>query len=114
MNAEGLIIAHLNGLAGRPAEAFQDVPADRPQRFITVERTGGGREWRVRQLPTFAIQCWAESRWEASELARETADSLELLAEHPSVGRVSISSTYNFPSSDGEPRYQIVTEIVTV
>ncbi len=65
MNGEALIIAHLNGLQDRPAEASQDVPANRPARFITVERTGGPREF-VRELPTYAVQCWAESRWEAS------------------------------------------------
>lgn len=113
MNAEGLIIAHLNGLPDRPAEAFQDVPPDRPARFITVERTGGPREF-VRELPTFAVQCWAESRWQASELARVTASNLEAMVSHPAVGRVTVSSTYNFPSPDGEPRYQLTVELVTV
>lgn len=113
MNGEAIIVAYLNDLAGRPAEAFMDVPADRPARFITVERTGGPRE-HVRELPTFAIQCWAESRWEASELARVTASNLEAMVTHPNVGRVTVSSTYNFPSPDGEPRYQLVVELVTV
>ena len=113
MNGEALLVAYLNGLPGRPAEAFMDVPRDRPARFITVERTGGPRE-HVRELPMYAVQCWAESRWQASELARVTADNLEALVSHPAVGRVTVSSTYNFPSPDGEPRYQLVVELVTV
>lgn len=113
MNGEALIVAYLNGLAGRPAEAFMDVPKNRPARFITVERTGGPRE-HVRELPMLAVQCWAESRWQASELARATAANLEGIVAHPSVGRVVVSSTYNFPSPDGEPRYQLVVDLVTV
>lgn len=113
MNAEALLVAHLNAVDDRPAEAFMDVPANRPSRFITIERTGGPRGL-VREFPVFAIQCWAETRWEASELARQTTRNLEGLRAHPNVGRVEVTSTYNFPSPEGAPRYQIVAEVVTV
>lgn len=113
INVESLAVAHLNDLEDRPAEAFMDVPANRPAQFITVERTGGGHT-DVRDIPLTALQCWAESRWEASELARVTAANIKTLVMHPAVGRVNVSGIYNFPAPSGESRYQIVTEIVTV
>lgn len=95
-------------------EAFMDVPSKRPARFVTVERTGGPVEM-VRQVPLLAVQVWAESRYEASRLAEVVADVLRSLVHLGWVGRVNVSSVYNFPDPDGrQARYQIVVEMVTV
>lgn len=95
-------------------EAFMDVPPKRPSQFITVERTGGPVEM-VRQVPLLAVQVWAESRYEASRLAEVVAGVLRSLVALPWVGRVNVSSIYNFPDPDGrQARYQIVAELVTV
>lgn len=114
MNVEAALVAHLNGIDDRPAEAFLEVPSPRPERFVTVERTGGGRR-DVRDLPSLAVQCWAKSRYEASELARAVAGCIEAFRAHPRIGRVEVSSVYNFPDLEsGSPRYQMTVEIVTV
>lgn len=48
--------------------AYLEVPADRPQRFVTIERVGG-RELEYSSRPTIAVQVWAETRWQAAQLA---------------------------------------------
>ena len=112
VNVEALTIAHLNATADLP-EAFMDIPADRPASFITVERTSGERNT-FRDLPVLAVQCWHETRYQASELAGLVGDRLERLIDHPQVGRVVVNSAYNFPDPEsGQARYQLVAEIVT-
>ena len=118
MSAESLVVGLLNDhdpLLDEGLEAFGDVPADRPERFITVERTGGARG-SVTDSPMFAVQVWAESRYEAVRLAELVADELRpALLPDPRIARVSVNSVYNFPdpAGAGSPRAQVVVEIVT-
>lgn len=44
--------------------AYTDVPANRPERFVTVERQGGGTENMV-DLPSVTVQTWGRTRAEA-------------------------------------------------
>lgn len=111
VNIEALIISWLNGQA-LGAVAFADIPADRPQRFITVERTGGGRD-RFIDRPQTVVQVWADSRAEASELANTVAAALQGMIALPEVGRVTVESVVNFPDVSGHPRYQIFITAVT-
>lgn len=113
VNVEALLIAALNAVTTLP-EAFPDVPGTRPAAFITVERVGGGYA-DVRDLPMVAVQCWAGSRFEASELAGVVAGELRNLAHvHPQVGRVGIESVVNFPDPDSkQARYQVTATLVT-
>ena len=48
--------------------AYLEVPADRPKRLVTIERVGGN-ENEYSSHPTIAVQAWAESRWQAAQLA---------------------------------------------
>lgn len=115
MNVEGLLVAAYNAaddLDGFPAST--NVPANRPDRFITVERVGGVTELH-RDLPLVAVQIWAESRWVASETASVVAGITRAIAlTHPQVARVEISSTYNNPDPESEhARYQVNAQLVT-
>ncbi len=113
MNVETLLVQAFNAHAQLP-EAFMDVPAKRPTRFITVERAGGDRV-DVRDRPLVSIQVWDKSRYEASELATVVAEFTRTLAlTHPRVARVSIESVYNNPDPASEaPRYQVNASIIT-
>lgn len=112
MTAEATLIRFLNEYGSLPA--YGDVPATRPSRFITLERTGGQRT-RVVDEGTFAVQVWAASRAEAMLSADETAS---LLIQAPTlvdaVASLDVLSVYNFPDPDsGAPRYQLtVTAVV--
>ena len=113
INVEVLLVGALNAVDGLPG-VFAEIPSTRPASFITVERVGGGHE-DVRDLPMVAVQCWAESRFEAGELAAIVANELMNLAhEHPNVGRVNIESIINFPDPDSkQARYQVTATFVT-
>jgi hypothetical protein len=86
---------------------YGDVPRDRPERFITVERTGGPHELAM-DRPTLAIQCWAQSRAQASVLAQTVCLALDELDAEPEVFYAKITGPYNFPTAEQEPRYQLV------
>lgn len=113
VNVEALLVGALNANTALP-ETYSTVPSTRPAQFITVERVGGGYE-DVRDFPMVAIQCWAGSRYDASEIAAAVARTLRNLAfTHPNVGRVNIESIINFPDPDSEQaRYQVTTTLVT-
>lgn len=111
MNAEAWAISHLSDALGVPVLA--EVPDERPARFVTVERTGGPSEF-YRDMPTLAVQCWAESRYEASELAEAAREAVMDIGGEPGVSRCEVASCYNFPDPDSrQPRYQLVIELVT-
>jgi len=113
VNAEVLLREHLHNDPSLP-DAFLDVPERRPASFITVERVGGQVE-QVRDLPLVAVQCWAPSRYTASELAQDVVESLAAFRLHPNVGRVDVNSVHNFPDLESRTaRYQVVVELVTV
>lgn len=113
MEVEALLVDWLNDHPNVGAEAFMDVPATRPQHFITVERVGGG-EGPVTGIPVLAIQRWAEHRFEASQGAIDLSRILPQLITHPKIARVVVESVYNFPDPDsGQARYQLTVEVVT-
>lgn len=88
-----------------------EVPNPRPEKLITIERTGGSSYLGL-DRPTLAVQCWAKTRSQAASLAYEVRDLLDDLDELESVSSVSINSLYNFPTDKNEQRYQIVVNVV--
>ena len=121
-NVEALIVSALNSLPSfqllkhasqTRLEAFMDVPADRPVRFVTVERVGGG-ERNLVDRPTLAVQFWAESRYEASAGATALARILpNLPIAEPLLGSCRVESVYNFPD-ERQARYQLTVTATTV
>ena len=88
--------------------AYGGVPADRPNRFVTVERTGGAVTT-FRDFPTLAVQTWAQSAAAAAALADTIRHALPGLTSVEQIARVEIGSTYNWPDPlSGQPRYQTI------
>ena len=110
MDVEALLIAWLNAHASVPV--FGDVPAqeDKPESFLTVERTGGppGKDGIDRAM--VAVQCWAPSNASAARLACEVAALAESLEDEPGVAGCSVNSVHKHPSEKKEPRYQAVLD----
>ncbi|MDU2421300.1 MAG: hypothetical protein E7D48_04185 [Bifidobacterium scardovii] len=111
LNPEQAVIDWLNrspDLADCPASL--SVPAERPDRFITVERTGGA-DTDIDSTPTIAVQVWTPNRWEASDLATRIVRPLLLgLDMLDPIAKTEIQSAYNNPDP-GPPqhaRYQFV------
>ncbi len=113
-DAEALVISWINDHPDLP-EAFGEVPRDRPDQFVSVERTGGPRDLH-RDVPTLAVQAWAKSAGEASALANLISAAAQhgqsALKYHPRVARLDIPNMYRFPGEGSEPRYQLVMELV--
>ena len=107
---EATLIGYLRNELGVHVSA--SVPRDRPQRFVTVERTGGALD-QFRDLPMFAVQAWGVSAADAASLADDVRKALPGLIEVDEVARVNVGSTYNFPDPDsGQARYQTVCDLV--
>ena len=90
------------------------VPAKRPKRFTTVERTGGGYS-RGKDEPNLAVQVWAETETEAYTLALMAREVLINMRETcHSVCSCSVGGIYAFPDPDsGASRYQLDFYAVT-
>lgn len=113
--AENLVVSWLNvqpEILALKLFAFAAVPARRPSRFISVERTGGARRAYC-DSPTLAVQCWAESAGAAGDLADLVAQLLaERLPFDPHVRSVTVTGISNFPLDETAPRAQVVVEMI--
>lgn len=113
MNIEQYLVAWLNvqpAMAGIPASL--EAPPDRPARFVTVERTGGGGS-RHTVAPQVAFQCWADTRLMASRLADMVAHLVSAeLPYAPPIRSVSVNSVADFPLDGRTPRYQVLADLI--
>lgn len=67
--AEDALIAYLRET--QETAIGVDVPAERPERFVRVERTGGAPKI-AHDVAKLRFQCWAENREATALLASET------------------------------------------
>ena len=102
-----------NWLVDMGYAAYVRVPKDRPKRFVTVERTGGGVENMV-DYPLVAVQTWAQTQAEAEEDA--SAIRMVALVGNLPEGVHSMrvnSGPYKFYDEESmQPRYQVVFDVV--
>ena len=110
LDIEAALVAWLSANTGWHVST--DVPNPRPNRLATVERTGGGVTSVVVDNPTVAIQCWANTRAEAAEMACIVRDMMPSFAYEAGILGVEVNSVANFPATDS-PRYQLVVNIRT-
>ena len=101
-----------NWLVGMGYNAYVRVPKDRPQRFVTVERTGGGVENMV-DYPLIAVQTWAQTQAEAEEDA--AAIRMVALVGNLPDGvhsmRVNAGPYKVYDEDSMQPRYQVVFDV---
>ena len=93
MIIEAIIIKHLNdGLEGITVHSL--VPADRPDSFVIIERTGGSIENLIKR-GLFVVDCYAPSMADAAELCEDVIALMMTLPEHDEVASVRLNSHYN-------------------
>ena len=110
---EAALIAWLTGQTGAPC--YAEVPAERPDEFCTVERTGGPASIGI-DNPSVAIQAWGPTKYRAQELAIKVRDAMLYRAvEIPQVRGCTVNSgPYPFPDEDsGQHRYQLYVNMTT-
>lgn len=91
------------------------VPQERPDEFITVERTGGQASMGVDE-PNLAVQAWSSTYEGAYQLALEVRDLVVWHAVEgmPNVCKAEVGSIYSFPDPDSrQPRYQLDLYLTT-
>ena len=113
INLEAFVIAYLNGCG---FSAFADVPDGKliakPAQFLTVEQTGGQTDGVAIGSAAIAVQSWAPSRYEASELAKAADVAMFKIVDNVNpVTSVNRTGFYNYPTSKMEPRYQGTYEL---
>ena len=101
-----------NWLVDMGYDAYVRVPKDRPQRFVTVSREGGGVEDMV-DHPVIAVQTWAQTQAEAEQDA-STIRTVALFGVLPDgVHSMSVNSgPYKFYDEESmQPRYQVAFDV---
>ena len=107
MNVEQAII---QGLKAKGRDAYASVPNPMPASFVTVERTGGGTRDKL-DHPTLAVQCWADGRKAAADMADAVRCELEAMTGTRGFGAVSVQSIYNWPDPlTRKARYQLTVD----
>lgn len=113
-NVEVTVIDWLEGITGGGVHVGADKPRELPDRFITVERTGGPRESMVLDRAEILISVYHKTSQEtASNVANQIADQLpELLTYSENITRAKVNSLVNLNDTLAQYyRYQIYCDI---
>lgn len=115
VNIESIVIGFLD--ANKPDDWFVygDMPKDRPEKFVLVDRTGGPRDYIVQDRAEILIEVYhKDSREEASDEANRISDILINLEQIESVMRAKVTSVVKLDDLIGQYfRYQIYCDMFT-
>jgi hypothetical protein len=111
MTIEEFVVSYLNTMLP-DVPASGDAPAEKPDEFITVEKTGE----RVKNyIPkaTVVVESWAQSRTEARVLSGRVRNAMLGIMGEAQVMSCQLNSEYNYPSEETKrARYQQSFDIV--
>lgn len=104
------ILNYLEKQLGYPV--LLEEPEEQLQRFIVIEKTGGGTENYLNHA-TLAVQSYAESKYEAAVLNEQVKNAMNMATELDSVGSLKLNSDYEFTDTTKKQyRYQAVYDLV--
>lgn len=110
MTIESFIIQHLNQSLDE-VSAYGLVPAERPNTFVVLERTGGTIEHFLHHS-FFVTDCYGETLEEAVNLSEKVIEAMKTLPLHGRVTHVSINSIYNDTDTEThEYKYGVLFEV---
>ena len=88
-----------------------EVPAEMPETFVTIEKTGSGRNNHI-DSATFAVQSWARSLQKAAELNQQVKKAMDSLTEEAEISHAKLSTDYNFTDTSTKMyRYQAIYDL---
>lgn len=91
---------------------YIDVPAEPPDRYVTIQRTGGGETEHIRSA-MIAIQCYGATRAQAAALHEDVLVSMKALNELIGVSACGLNAEYDFTDTETKRyRYQSVYDII--
>ena len=90
---------------------YLDIPADPPDEFIAIDKTGGSmRNWLG--SATIAVQSHARSRYRAAVINEEAKAKMLAIVSLKEIAGCHLSGDYNFTNTATKwNRYQAVFEI---
>lgn len=90
---------------------YTEIPKDRPEKFVTLERTGGTRSNYI-ETATMAFQMWAPTLYEAASLCETVKAIVDASIALPDIAAVELVSNGNFTDQSTKTyRYQAVYNI---
>lgn len=106
---EETVIGFLADQLGIPV--YAEVPADAPLRYVTVEKTGGGRRNQISSA-VLAIQSHAETKFLAAQLNQLVKEKMERILELDEIAGCHLNSDYDFTDTARKLyRYQAVYDV---
>lgn len=112
MNVEVMVITFLKTKTSFPVSG--EVPKTLPDKFITIERTSGGRNNMVLDLAEVLISVYSKnSKLEAANEADSIADSIPgLLVDYENITRASVNSVIQSDDTvRGYRRYLVYVDV---
>lgn len=113
-DVEEIVVAWLQDLVGEAWPVSGNKPARLPEKFITVDRTGGPRESMVLDRAEILIEVYhKKSRLDAKNKANDIADNLnELLIYSDDITRARVNSVVNLQDIIAQyERYQVYCDV---
>lgn len=90
---------------------YMEMPAEMPDSFVLVEKTGSGRDNRIDRA-TIAIQSYAPTLYEAAALNDDVKEAMDGMAYAENVFRAKLNSDYNYTDTSVKRyRYQAVYDM---
>ena len=111
-NVEALCVSFLQDAFAARAEEVTvatKMPNPAPAKVVRVTRTGGGRINFGMDAPQVLFECWGQSYYESSELARIT----RALVGTMEIFGSEMGSVVSYPDGSGLPRYQFAAQFYT-
>lgn len=112
-NVEQIVIEWLTENRDDSWSVSGDMPTERPDKFILVDRNGGGRAAMVLDRAEILIEVYCKtSRPECSAEASDIGDKIIQLEAYESITHASVNSIVNLPDTIGQYfRYQVYCDV---
>lgn len=112
MMLETILLQRLAEGTGCPT--YMEAPENKPERYIILERTGGGERGAEMRTAMMAVQSYGPTLLDAAELNEEVLEIMsEIQYRENSIISCELNSTYNFTDTRTKRyRYQAVFDLV--
>lgn len=91
---------------------YIDVPADPPENYVVIERTGGSETEHIRSA-TIAVQSYGPRKTAAAELHEQVMSLLPDIADGVRVSACDLNAEYDYTDTQTKRyRYQAVFDLV--
>ena len=95
-----------------PVPVWMEIPPNPPERFVLLEKTGGGSEEGLCSA-TLAVQSYGKTLWDALQLNHVVKKMMAQLDELDSICKVDLNNDYHFSDpAMKQRRYQAVFDII--